>query len=82
MQRVKLQVYSPRPEATYIDSVEGKDFGDFVLVSINMSTIPPEEIDNLHQAFQEAVTEGRKVIIADNSLDIDIFGFKETADDT
>lgn len=82
MQKVKIQVYSAYNEATYVDSFEGKDFGDFVLISLNMAALPPEELQSLHQAFQDAVTDGRKVIVTDNSIDIDVFGFKETADDT
>ncbi len=79
MQRVKLQIQQITPDKTYVDIFEGKDFGDFVLVSINMNSMPQEELQMLHNAFQEAVADGRKVIVADNSLDLQVYGFKEEA---
>lgn len=74
---VKLYVYSFESETrTSIGIEEAEEFEDFVLVSINSSTMNNKNIESLQDQLTEMFPD-KRLLIFDKSLDIAIYGVKE-----
>lgn len=76
MASVKLKVYQFESELTYIDTIEAKDFGDFMIVTINFEE---QDFESILYHFKDTFPE-KKILIIPQGMDVAFYGIKEDDD--
>lgn len=77
MSTVKLKVYQFESEAIYIDTIEARDFGDFLIATLNnFDEIDFESvIHHLKDNFPD-----KKILVIPQGMDIAFYGIREDDD--